>query len=233
MGDRTMFITVNGIRLYYEKHGEGRPLVMLHGNGEDSTIFDRAWPILEKGFCCYLVDSRSHGQSEEGELHYETMARDMFCFLEMLDLRDVIFYGFSDGGIVGLLTAAQTDRISTLIVSGANLSPMGVSFWTRTKTWFSWLRSGDEKLRLMMDEPHITDDILAGIRANTLVLAGSSDLVDEKETRHIAEMIQGAELQILEGEDHGSYIVHCDKIANLIIDYCRQTMDVVQNGEKI
>jgi hypothetical protein len=99
-----MFITVNGIRLYYEKYGEGRPLVMLHGNGEDCTIFDRAWPILEKRFCCYLVDSRSHGQSEEGELHYETMAKDMLYFLDMLDLRDVIFYGFSDGGIVGLTT---------------------------------------------------------------------------------------------------------------------------------
>ena len=82
-----MFITVNGIRLYYEKYGEGRPLVMLHGNGEDCTIFDRAWPILEKRFCCYLIDSRSHGQSEEGELHYETMAKDMRCFLDMLDLR--------------------------------------------------------------------------------------------------------------------------------------------------
>ena len=228
-----MFITVNGIRLYYEKYGEGRPLVMLHGNGEDCTIFDRAWPILEKRFCCYLVDSRSHGQSEEGELHYETMAKDMRCFLDMLDLRDVIFYGFSDGGIVGLLTAAETDRISTLIISGANLDPMGVSFWTRSKVWLSWLRTGDPKLRLMLDEPHITDDILAKIRANTLVLAGSDDLIREEQTRHIAEMIRGAELQILEGEDHGSYIVHCDKIANLIIDYCRQTMDVVQNGEKI
>ena len=85
----------------------------------------------------------------------------------------------------------------------------------------------------MLDEPHITDDILARIRADTLVLAGSDDLIKEEQTRHIAEMIRGAELQILKGEDHGSYIVHCDKIANLIIEYCRQTMDVVQNGEKI
>ena len=60
-----MFITVNGYRLYYEKHGEGRPLILLHGNGQDHTIFDRALPLLEKSFCCYLVDSRGHGQSEE------------------------------------------------------------------------------------------------------------------------------------------------------------------------
>lgn len=228
-----MNITVNGIKLYYEKHGEGRPLILLHGNGEDHMIFDRALPKLEKRFCCYLVDSRNHGQSEEGELHYETMAKDMFCFLEMLKLRDVVFCGFSDGGIVGLLTAARTDRISTLIVCGANLSPMGVGFFTRARVWFEHLKTGDPRLELMLKEPYISDDVLANIKANTLVLAGSRDLIREEETAHIAEMIQGAEMQILDGEDHGSYIVHSEKIAKLIIDYCRQTMDVVQNGEKI
>ena len=227
-----MYITVNGNRLYYEKHGAGRPLIMLHGNGEDHTIFDRAWPLLRKGFCCYLVDSRSHGQSEEGELHYEDMAKDMFCFLEMLDLRDAIFYGFSDGGIIGLLTAARTRRVSTLIVSGVNLSPNGIGLWTRIKLRLAWLRTQDPKLKLMLDEPYITDDILAGIRANTLVLAGSRDLVRQEQTEHIAQTIPGAQLEILTGEDHESYVVHSDKIAKLIIEYCRQTMDVVQNGEK-
>ena len=228
-----MFITVNGYRLYYEKHGEGRPLILLHGNGEDHTIFDRALPLLEKSFCCYLVDSRSHGQSEEGELHYESMATDMFCFLEMLDLRDTIFYGYSDGGIIGLLTASRTERISTLIVSGANLTPSGAKLWVRLQLWASNLCEPDPKKELMLTEPWITDDVLARIKACTLVLAGSRDVIREEETLHIAETIPGAELQILEGEDHGSYIVHSEKIAKLIIEYSRQTSDVVQNGEKL
>ena len=228
-----MFITVNGYRLYYEKHGEGRPLILLHGNGEDHTIFDRALPLLETKYCCYLVDSRSHGQSEEGELHYESMAKDMRCFLDMLDLRDAIFYGYSDGGIIGLLTAAQMQRITTLIVSGANLTPMGAKLWVRLLIWVQWRRSGDPKLRLMLDEPYIGDDVLQRITACTLVLAGSRDVIREEETRHIAAMIPGAELLILPGEDHGSYIVHSEKIAKLIIDYCRRTTDVVQNVEKI
>ena len=228
-----MFITVNGYRLYYEKYGEGRPLILLHGNGEDHTIFDRALPLLEKRFCCYLVDSRSHGQSEEGELHYESMATDMFCFLEMLDLRDAIFYGYSDGGIIGLLTAARTERISTLIVSGANLTPSGAKLWVRLQLWVSNLCEPDPKKELMLTEPWITDDVLVRIKACTLVLAGSRDVIREEETLHIAEMIPGAELQILEGEDHGSYIVHSEKIAKLIIEHSRQTSNVVQNGEKL
>ena len=228
-----MFITVNGYRLYYEKYGEGRPLILLHGNGEDHTIFDRALPLLEKRFCCYLVDSRSHGQSEEGELHYESMATDMFCFLEMLDLRDTIFYGYSDGGIIGLLTAARTERISTLIVSGANLTPSGAKLWVRLQLWVSNLCEPNPKKELMLTEPWITDDVLVRIKACTLVLAGSRDVIREEETLHIAEMIPGAELQILEGEDHGSYIVHSEKIAKLIIEHSRQTSNVVQNGEKL
>ncbi len=73
----------------------------------------------------------------------------------------------------------------------------------------------------MLNEPYISDDILARIRADTLVLAGDSDVIYEEETRHIADAIPGAELQILEDENHGSYIVHSEKIAKLIIDYCR------------
>ncbi len=216
-----MFAEVNGLKLYYKKSGEGRPLILLHGNGEDHTIFDQALLLLEKSFCCYAVDSRCHGLSGTGELHYELMAEDMLAFLETLDLRDVIFYGFSDGGIVGLLTAARTDRITTLITSGANLTPQGVRLPLRLLIRLMTIGKKDPKLELMLNEPWIGDDVLAGIRANTLVLAGSRDLVSERETRHIAEMIPGAELNILKGEGHGSYIVHSEKIAQLILAYCR------------
>ena len=103
-----MIAQVNGIELFYEKAGEGRPLLMVHGNGEDHTIFDRAVGLLKKKYTCYAVDSRCHGRSSAfAELHYEDMARDMIAFMEALDLEDVIFYGFSDGGIVGLLAAAE------------------------------------------------------------------------------------------------------------------------------
>lgn len=216
-----MFIELNGVRLFYEKRGEGRPLLLVHGNGEDHTIFDQALLLLEKHYCCYAIDARCHGQSGAGPLHYDAMAADMLAFLEALDLRDAIFYGFSDGGIVGLLTAAETERITTLIVSGANLSPNGVKPSLRLLVRAMYWRTKDPKLALMLREPWISDDVLHRIRANTLVLAGSRDVIREKESRHIADTIPGAELRILPGEDHGSYIVHRDKIAKLIMEACR------------
>ena len=219
-----MIAEVNGISLFYEKSGAGRPLVMLHGNGEDHTIFDEAARELRGEYCCYRLDSRCHGQSSDtAELHYRDMAADVIAFLEALDLRDVVLYGFSDGGIIGLMAAARCERISTLIVSGANTSPKAVKGWLRAVMTVLRVFAKDKKIQLMLTEPDITDEELGSIRAATLVLAGSGDLIPEWETRHIAAAIPGAELQILKGEDHGSYIVHSTKIAGLIRDFARGT----------
>ena len=216
-----MIAHVNGIDLFYEKTGEGRPLVLVHGNGEDHTIFDEAAAELSGSFTCYAMDSRCHGQSGgSGALHYRDMAADMLAFLDELDLRDVIFYGFSDGGIVGLMTAARTDRITALITSGANTNPTAVKLSLRLMIRGMYFFKKDPKLELMLTEPHISDDTLRSIRAKTLVLAGSKDVIPEEETRHIASVVPGAELRILEGESHGSYIVHNTKIAELIKEFC-------------
>ena len=221
-----MIAEVNGIRLFYEKSGQGRPLVMVHGNGEDHTIFDEAVRELKGKYACYCLDSRCHGASSDtAELHYRDMATDVILFIKALGLKDVIFYGFSDGGIVGLMAAAQCPAITTLIVSGANTGPKAVKLRLRLLIGAAYLRKKDKMLALMLREPDITDEELKSIRASTLVLAGSRDLIPEKETRHIAALIPGAELQILKGEDHGSYIVHSTKIAGLIRDFARSTKE--------
>lgn len=215
-----MIAELNGIRLFYEKSGEGRPLVMVHGNGEDHTIFDEAVAELQGQFTCYCLDSRCHGQSSDTPaLHYADMARDALALLEALDLRDVVFYGFSDGGIVALMAAARTDRITALITSGANTTPKGVKLSLRLLIAWEYLWKRDKKLKLMLTEPRITDEELGRIRARTLVLAGSGDLIPEKETRHIAAAIPCAQLRILPGEDHGSYIVHSAKIASILKEF--------------
>ena len=218
-----MIAHVNGIDLFYEKTGSGRPLLMVHGNSEDHSIFDKAVEVLQSDFTCYCVDSRNHGQSGSVPvLHYEDMAEDMIALMEALDLRDVVFYGFSDGGIIGLLAASRCDRITTLIVSGANVTPFGVKPALRILVRGMHLFMKDAKLALMLNEPLIGDDVLHRITARTLVLAGSKDLIKERETRHIADVIPGAKLQILEGEGHGSYIVHKTKIAELIRAFVKE-----------
>ena len=215
-----MIARVNNVELYYEKAGRGRPLVMVHGNGEDHSIFNEAVALLRERFTCYALDSRGHGRSSRDlPLHYRAMAADVCAFLEALELRDVLFYGFSDGGIVGLLAAGMTERITGLAVSGANLSPRGVKESLRLRIALENLLRPNPLLQLMLREPDISDEELRRIRAKTLVLAGSGDLIRERETRHIAETVPGASLRILPGEDHGSYIVHSEKIARILLAF--------------
>lgn len=215
-----MIANCGEVQLYYEKSGRGRPLVLVHGNGEDHSIFNEAVALLRERFTCYALDSRGHGRSSRDlPLHYRAMAADVCAFLEALELRDVLFYGFSDGGIVGLLAAGMTERITGLAVSGANLSPRGVKESLRLRIALENLLRPNPLLQLMLREPDISDEELRRIRAKTLVLAGSGDLIRERETRHIAETVPGASLRILPGEDHGSYIVHSEKIARILLDF--------------
>ena len=220
VSENRMYIEVNDRKIWVEICGEGRPLIMLHGNGEDHTIFDKAAEVLKQEYTCYLPDTRGHGKSEPcTELHYQDMADDILALMDQLDLRDVCLYGFSDGGIVGLLASMRTDRITDLVVSGANLTPKGVKLFLRIIMKVMYKLKKDPKIRLMLEEPQITSEELSCIKARTLVLAGSRDLVRETETRQIAESIPGAELRILKGEGHGSYIVHSEKIARILQEF--------------
>ena len=147
------------------------------------------------------------------------MAEDIREFLEKLDLNDAAVYGFSDGGIIGLLAAMDNPRITNLITSGANTVPETVVSGLRIMIRVMYRLTGDAKLRMMLEEPHITAEMLSRITAKTLVLAGSKDLVKEADTRFIAASVPDSDLHILASEGHGSYIVHNRRIADLIIGY--------------
>ena len=216
-----MIAKVNGIELYYETVGSGDPLIMVHGNGEDHTIFEAAAEKLKDRFTCYLIDSRDHGKSSRVEtLSYQDMADDIKAFIGELDLKDVTYYGFSDGGIIGLLVGSQTDLLKRLIVSGANTKPDGVKKWLTVLLRVMYLFKKDQKINLMLTQPDISDSELENISCDTAVIAGEKDLILQEHTEHIAGCIKGSRLMILPGEGHGSYIVKSTKIADIILDIC-------------
>ena len=215
-----MIIFVNSIHLFYEKCGEGSPLILLHGNGESHRIFDRAIPILSRHFTVYALDTRGHGESDPvSEFHYSDMAEDVKCFIEALSLKKPILYGFSDGGIVGLLVASNyPGLLSKLIVSGANTVPEGLRCgWLRLFR-LAYRITRDPKIGMMLTEPNISKEDLSRIEIPSVILAGSRDLIQEEHTRSIAEAIRNSSLFVLKGENHMSYVVHSEKIAKLILE---------------
>lgn len=219
-----MQITVNNINLFYTCQGTGEPLIMLHGNGEDHTIFDEAIEMLSKHFTVYAIDTRSHGQSDKvKELHYGDMAEDVKCFIDELGLEKPILYGFSDGGIVGLLLAIKyPNLLSKVIGSGVNVNPDGlVKGWhTIFKIMYFFNRS--YMFKLMLTEPDIKAEELNRITTPVLLTGGSKDMIQQSHMKWIAECIPGAKLKILDGEKHGSYIIHNSRIADIILEFCRE-----------
>jgi len=213
-----MFLKVNGIELYYEKTGQGAPVILLHGNGEDNTIFDVLVEELSKKYTVYAIDSRDHGKSGKVEtLDYETMMEDIAELIKELDIRKPMLYGFSDGGIIGLLMAIRhPSLLSKLIVSGANTHPSGAKRIFTVLGHIIHFFSRSRKFKLMLTQPDITAAELSTITVPTLVLAGKRDFVSESHTREIADNIPGSELRILEGETHTSYVIRSKKLYGII-----------------
>ena len=215
-----MYFESGAIRLYYEVTGDGPPLIMLHGNGETHHIFDEAVRDLREHFTVYAVDTRGHGQSTPvTEYHYDDMAQDIYRFITQLHIEKPMLYGFSDGGIVGLLlTIRHPGLLSQLIASGANTEPSGIK-----KHWLLLFRliyavSRSPQMKLMLTEPRITPDELHTISTPTLLTAGSRDMISAMHTRMIHEAIPDSELFIFHDATHSSYIVHSNEVATLLID---------------
>lgn len=216
-----MRVTTNGVSIYYEvRGGKGPALIMLHGNGEDHTIFDRAVDYLEQAFTVYLMDSRGQGQSSppiNGEYHYSDMADDLYDFIRKLGIERPTVCGFSDGGIVALLFAMEHPEMpSRLFVCGANTNPSALRGMTMTR-----LRHGDEPLvRMMLTEPDIRPEDLARITCPVTVVAGSRDCVRREDTDLIANSVQQGSVCIMRRADHYSYIVHSTRIVDSIFRDC-------------
>lgn len=205
---------VNGIDLWYEKTGNGPPVLLLHGNGESHKIFRVLTEQLINRYTVYALDSRGHGQSgKTKELHYDLMAEDTAQFILSLKLEKPLLYGFSDGGIIGLLLASKyPGLLAKMAISGANTKPDATGRGWDLLFKIMYCFSGSRKIKMMLTEPHISAEQLSSIKIPVLVLAGEKDIIREEDTRFIAENIQDARLKILKGESHMSYVINSPKL---------------------
>lgn len=214
-----MFLDTGKIKLYYEKTGTGKPIILLHGNGEDHKIFNKTVQILKNHYTVYAIDSRDHGKSGKvNELHYEDMADDVYDFITLLNLEKPIVYGFSDGGILALILAVKhQDILSKIIVSGVNAAPNGLKTIHILTYKISYFFHKNPKVKMMLTEPNISDNMLKSIKIPAVITAGSNDMIKQRHMQHIADCIPNSTFTIFKNELHGSYIVNSTKIAEFIL----------------
>jgi len=120
------YAEVNGINLYYETHGTGRPLILLHGGLGSGEMFGPVLPMLAERHQVVAVDLQGHGRTADIErpIDVRLMAGDIAALIDHLGLDKPDVVGYSLGGGVALQTAAQYPaKVRRLVMVSANLRP--------------------------------------------------------------------------------------------------------------
>lgn len=202
------------IKLHYTESGQGYPLILLHGNSESGEVFVHQIEYFSKHYRVIAVDTRGHGKSPRGAAPFtiRQFADDLNDFMIEMKIDKAHLLGFSDGGNIGLVFAMKyPEKVDKLIVSGANLDTSGIKFVYQSVIELSYkfvrlmakksesAKRNFEFLGLMVNDPNIKIEDLRKIKAPTLVMAGTKDMVKEKHSQLIKNTIPNASLVIIEG----------------------------------
>ena len=120
------YAEVNGIKLYYETHGAGRPLILLHGGLGSGEMFGPILPVLAEHHQVVTVDLQGHGRTADIDrpIDIRLLAGDIAALIDHLGLAKPDVVGYSLGGGVALQTAAQYPaKVRRLVVASANIRP--------------------------------------------------------------------------------------------------------------
>ena len=120
------YAMVNGIDLYYETHGTGRPLILLHGGLGSGEMFGPVLPQLTQRHQVIAVDLQGHGRTADIDrpIDVRLMADDIAALIDHLGLEKPDVVGYSLGGGVALQTAAKYPaKVRRLVAVSANMRP--------------------------------------------------------------------------------------------------------------
>src|SRR4051812_38629477 len=121
--NKSGYAEVNGITMYYEIYGQGKPLVLIHGGGSTiQTSFTYLIPLLADEFQIIAMDLQNHGRSGARAIPqtFEQDAADVLTLLDTLKIDKANFLGFSNGGTTAMLIASsRPERVEKLIVVAA------------------------------------------------------------------------------------------------------------------
>ena len=221
-------VEVDGAPIYHDVVGQGDPLVLLHGGMATNATWGAQIDGLSTTFKVFAPERAGHGHTPDrpGPFTYESMTRETIAYLEALELGPVHLLGWSDGGMIGLRTAAERpDLVRTLSISGAGFSSEG--YVPGSLEAFIALPADDpemaifadmygeaspdgpehfsvvwEKVRTMWAEPFDWSDLLSQVCAPTLVIVGDDDFVTVGHAEATATGVAHGQLAVVPGASH-------------------------------
>jgi len=215
------YADVNGINLYYEIHGSGRPLILLHGGLGSGEMFGPLLPALAANHQVIAVDLQGHGRTADVDrpLSIETMADDIAALIGHLGLEKPDVMGYSLGGGVAMLTAIRHPEVVGRLVSvSANIrrsaiypemlaqqgqvGPEAVEFMKDTPMYQLYQRVAprpEDFGRLlgkigeaMAKDFDFTEDV-RGLKVPTLIVAADADMAPPSHYVEIFALLDGGQ----------------------------------------
>lgn len=225
------YANVNGLKMYYEVHGNGFPLVLIHGGGSTiGTTFGRILPILAKTHQVIAVEMQAHGHTPDIDrpLSFEQDADDIAALLKFLNVTKADIFGFSNGASTTLQIGIRHPEVVNKIVVASTMYKKAGSypwFWEMMKNAKfeempqaykdAYLQINPDKDALykmylrdvtrMQTFKDIKEEDIKAIKAPALIILGNNDVVSPEHGVEMYRQIQKAKLMIVPG-GHGDYI---------------------------
>ncbi len=194
------YADVNGVKIYYEIHGQGYPLVLLHG----FTMSHEMWlpwvDDLSKDYQVILADLRGHGHSTNpsNTFTHRQSAKDIYALMDVIGIDKFKGIGFSSGAMtLTHMAILDSTRIEAMILMGSTsyfpepsrTIQKSVSYETLPENWMNamkrWQPGGATQIRSLIsqfnsfadsyDDMNFTPPYLSQIKAPTLLIHGDRD----------------------------------------------------------
>ncbi len=225
------YASVNGLQMYYEVRGEGRPLVLIHGGG--STIessFGHLMPEFAKNHRVIAMELQAHGHTKDinRPLSFEQDADDVAELLRHLQFTRADFLGFSNGGTTCLqIGIRHPELVNKLVLASATFkrsgmvpgffegfkhaeldmmpAPLREAFLKVNPDPKALQASFERDVARMAGFRDIEDSAIKSIDAPALVINGDKDVVLPAHALELSQTLKNGRLAILPS-GHGDYL---------------------------
>jgi pimeloyl-ACP methyl ester carboxylesterase len=230
-GSINEYAPVNGLKMYYEIHGEGTPLVLIHGGGSTiQTSFNKILPLLAQHYKVIAVELQAHGHTNDRNSaeSFRQDADDVTALLQHLKIDKAHFLGFSNGGHTAMqIGISHPAMVNKLVVVSAfykrdgaipgffegmehatidNMpEPLKMAYLQINNDQGALHNMFNKDRERMLHFKDWSDEDLQSIKAPTFLVAGDLDVVTPEHVVKMSRIIPNARLLIVPG-NHGSFI---------------------------
>ncbi len=225
------YALVNGLKMYYEVHGKGFPLVLIHGGGStiDST-FGRILPALSNTHKVIAVELQAHGHTADinRPLSFEQDAADVAELLKQIGISKADIFGFSNGASTTLVLAIRYPTLVNKIIVASTMYKKAGSypwFWDmmanpKFEEMPQLLKDAYQQINLdpdalytmynrdvarMQSFTDMNEEDIRSIKAPALIIIGDRDVASPEHAVEMYRQMQHAKLLIVPG-GHGDYM---------------------------